>query len=435
MTVPSATTGECVHHPQTPRRTKYHWQGTYPISREDKVKLDLWMSTHYEALPEPSSNEAKEMGVVPSFPYKDVPIYGDTADIMALYLRGVWGCLLTPKNVSDLIDTVGIRYHVWVATKKVLERFPQGSRTLYVRLVLRQFLFELGLAMLGAVKGPVVIFIDSRLHDCKAAMVDEARALVDLFDRADVRRWRVVITLPATEDGIRAARELTKQYSIGIHLSMVTSLAHACACIEAGATMLSMNVAPIMTWFEKKDAGEVEHPITPGHPGIKTIQSCINYIRQNSLNTSLLVTDIRDWDELNQLDGIGAAALNQNLLNQILMCGLTTWSPEIMEDYAFSPACRCAREAKYPSDFLNQARGIGMALSAGDRSLLSSVVYIRLGQNKVFMEKIEDVIRKEVGRRLYVDAFDPHAYSMAVRRRRLAAKTQTSLTGAATPAP
>lgn len=193
MSVTSATTDEYVHHRQEPRRTKY--QGTYPISREDKVKLDLWMSTHCEALPEPSSNEAEEMGVVPSFPYKDVPIYGDTADILALYFRGVWGCLLTPKNVSDLADTPGIRYHVWVATKKVLDKFAQGSKTFYMTHVLRQFLFELGLAMLGSVEGPVVIFIDSRFHDSKTAMVDEARALVDLFDRADVRRWRVVVTV------------------------------------------------------------------------------------------------------------------------------------------------------------------------------------------------------------------------------------------------
>lgn len=151
------------------------------------------MSTRYVALPEPSSNEAEEMGVVPSFPYKDVPIYGDTADIMALYFRGIWGCLLTPKNVSDSADAIGIRYHVWVATKKVLENFPQESETFYVKHVFRQFLFELGLAMLGSVKGPVVIFVDPRFHDNKAAMVDEARALVDLFDRADVRRWRVII--------------------------------------------------------------------------------------------------------------------------------------------------------------------------------------------------------------------------------------------------
>lgn len=201
MPVPGTTTDEYAHHPQKPQRTKY--QGTYPISKEDKVKLDLWMSTHYKALPEPSSNEAEEMGVVPSFPYKDVPIYGDTADIMALYLRGVWGCLLTPKNVSDLADTIGIRYHVWVATKKVFEKFPQGSEAFYVKRVLRQFLFELSLAMLGSVKGPVVTFIDSRFHDSKTAMVDEARALVDLFDRADVRRWRVVITVMCSKSYIQ----------------------------------------------------------------------------------------------------------------------------------------------------------------------------------------------------------------------------------------
>ncbi|KAG2128291.1 hypothetical protein DEU56DRAFT_742098 [Suillus clintonianus] len=267
-------------------------------------------------------------------------------------------------------------------------------------------LFRLGLAMLESVTGPVVVFVDSRFHDNKAAMVDEARALMDLFDGADVRRWRVIITLPATEEGIRAAHELTNEYKIRIHLSMVTSLAHACACIEAGATMLSMNVGPIMTWFEKKDGDEAEHQIAPGHPGIKTVQSCINYIRQNSLNTSLLVADIRDWDELKQLNGIDAVALNQKLLDQISMQGLTTWSPEIMEDYEFSPAYRCAREAKYPSDFLNHERGIGMALSAEDRSLMSSVVYIPLGQNKVFMEHIQDVIRKEVRDRLYLDTFD-----------------------------
>lgn len=327
MSVPS--TDGYVHHPQKHRRAKY--QGTYPFSKEDKVRLDLWSSTHYMALPEPSSNEAEEMGVVPSFPYKDVLIYGDTANIMALYFRDIWGCLLTPENVSDMADTSGIRYHVWVATKKVVDAVPlppdclslwrvrqrshdkhtlRKLRKVYVTRILRQFLFELGLAMLGAVKGSVIIFLDTRLHGSKIDMVNEACALVGLFDRADVRRWRVVITvmysqlctqpffdrpqLPATEEGIRAAQILTSKYSIGVHLSMVTSLAHACACIEAGASMLSMNVAPILTWFEKKDGDEVEHAIDPGHPGIKTIQSSINYIRQNSLNTSLLLTDIRD---------------------------------------------------------------------------------------------------------------------------------------------
>jgi hypothetical protein len=49
-----------------------------------------------------------------------------------------------------------------------------------------------------------------------------------------------------------------------------------------------------MTWFEKKHGDEVDYSIDPAHPGIQIIQSCIDYIRQHALNTSLLAVDIRN---------------------------------------------------------------------------------------------------------------------------------------------
>lgn len=58
--------------------------------------------------------------------------------------------------------------------------------------------------------------------------------------------------------------------------------------------MVSPFFGQILTWFEKKDGDEVNYPIAPGHPGIETIQSCINYIRQHASNTSLLAVDIRN---------------------------------------------------------------------------------------------------------------------------------------------
>jgi len=72
-----------------------------------------------------------------------------------------------------------------------------------------------------------------------------------------------------------------------------------------------------------------------------------------------------------------------------------------------SPAYRRACEAKYPTDFMSREQDmLSMAFSAEDRSLMSSVLYIRLGRNKVFMERIEDVIRKEVRYRIDLDTFD-----------------------------
>lgn len=83
--------------------------------------------------------------------------------------------------------------------RRVLRQFVGEASTLREGSLIVLQLFELGLAMLGAVKGPVAIFMDPRLHSNKAAMVYEVRALVDLFDRAGVRRWRVVITVMCSQ--------------------------------------------------------------------------------------------------------------------------------------------------------------------------------------------------------------------------------------------
>lgn len=83
-----------------------------------------------------------------------------------------------------------------------------------------------------------------------------------------------------------------------------------------------------------------------------------------------------------------------------------TWLPDL-EDDEYSPANRRAREAEYPSHFLARKEGsLATAFAAEDLSLMSSVVYIRLGQNKVFMEKIEDIVRTEVRHRIDLENFD-----------------------------
>ncbi|OJA18539.1 hypothetical protein AZE42_04009 [Rhizopogon vesiculosus] len=410
MPTSNATANEHIRRAQKPQRSYY--MGTYPITKKDKVKLDLWFTSHIESLPEPSSNEAQEMGVIPSFPYQDVEIYGYTTDLPTLNVHDVWGCFLTPENVSEQMENDAIRYHAWVAALQVMEQYPEyglKQESDYVALALRRFLVSLSLTLLDTFPGPVVTFVDTRFYNDTPAMVSEARALIALFDEANVRRGRVLITLPATEAGIRAAHELTTKYSIRIHLSMVTSLAHASACIEAGATMLSMNVGPIMSWFEKKDGDEVNYPIAPGHPGIEKIQSCIDYIHEHALNTSLLAVDIRNWQELKQLNGLGAAALDQKQLDQIPQHRLTTWFPDMFVEDCELPAYRRACEAEYPSNFLSRHQGsFSMAFTAQDRSLMSSVVYPRMGQNKVLMEEIEDIVRKEVRHRIGLEAFDLH---------------------------
>lgn len=54
---------------------------------------------------------------------------------------------------------------------------------------------ELGLALLDLFPGPLVLFVDPRLHDDSEQMVSRAIAMVAKFDEAQVRRWRIIVTV------------------------------------------------------------------------------------------------------------------------------------------------------------------------------------------------------------------------------------------------
>lgn len=73
----------------------------------------------------------------------------------------------------------------------------------------------------------------------------------DVSSMLDLRAHMFVWQLPATEDGICAARVLTHRHGIQTNLSLVSCLAHAAACIEAGAGLVSMSVEPVSPTYAR----------------------------------------------------------------------------------------------------------------------------------------------------------------------------------------
>lgn len=54
---------------------------------------------------------------------------------------------------------------------------------------------ELGLVLLDLCPGPIVLFVDPRLQDDSERMVARAKEMVAKFDEAQVRRWRIILTV------------------------------------------------------------------------------------------------------------------------------------------------------------------------------------------------------------------------------------------------
>ncbi|KAG6331437.1 hypothetical protein ID866_7650 [Astraeus odoratus] len=233
-------------------------------------------------------------------------------------------------------------------------------------------------------------------------MVDRAQSLIALFDGANVRRWRVVVTLPATEEGIRAAAIVTHKYSIQTNLSLVSCLPHASACLEAGARVITISLRGVLEWYEKQQ--KLVPRVTTDHPGIEAVQMCVSYILRHKLNTILMAADIRSWLELKQLSGIGAAALTQQQLDQIPMRTLATWFPRTDDT---SRSTQQVREAPYPTRYLDAKKGFFLSLLPAEcRSLVSAVLYVRLGEMSTWMEQITAILREEVRYRIELMSMD-----------------------------
>ncbi|KAF8123682.1 hypothetical protein EV363DRAFT_1403752 [Boletus edulis] len=370
-----------------PRR---YASGTFPVSKDYHLRQMLYNYSNSQGRDADKSKLDTSDQVIPSFPFSNVPVYADTVDIETLAFHNYWGCLLTPDNVAARIGTDDLRYHVWVATKRVVESglIKLTDKEALIQAVMDQFTrihrwLSWAWWLLDLCPGPLVLFVDPRLQDDSEQMVSKAKAMVAKFDEARVRRWRIIVTLPATEDGIRAARELINRHSIQMHLSLVSCLEHAAACIETGAGMVSMSVEPIMEWFEQQGSTH-KGRLSQDHPGIEAIQSCATFIHRHGLNTTLLTTDIRKLDEAP-------------------MKPLATWYPRPDDQ---SPATLRALRAAYPShylDSLDSNKGLFASLPADCRSLVSAVLYVRLGHMATHMETIEKAVWYELKRRIRLE--------------------------------
>lgn len=114
---------------------------------------------------------------------------------------------------------------------------------------------ELGLAMIDRIPDSHYTFVDTTLHNDCRAIFEQAVRLVGLFEKQGINRHRVIVSvgprvirrlrllssrqIPATNDGVRAARRLETELSIHTNLILVSSLTHAAICLESGASAIS----------------------------------------------------------------------------------------------------------------------------------------------------------------------------------------------------
>jgi transaldolase len=170
-----------------------------------------------------------------------------------------------------------------------------------------------GLKILDIVPGRVSTEVDARLSYDTEKSIEEAHAIIALYDKAGISRDRVLIKLASTWEGIRAAEILEKE---GIHCNMTLlfGLHQAVAAAEAHATLISPFVGRILDWY-KKDTGKDFAPVDD--PGVHSVTTIYNYYKKFGYKTVVMGASFRNIGEITELAGCDLLTIAPKLLAEL----------------------------------------------------------------------------------------------------------------------
>src|SRR4029078_2202368 len=137
---------------------------------------------------------------------------------------------------------------------------------------------------------------------------------IELYQKQDVDKERVLIKLASTWEGIRAAEKLERE---GIHCNMTLlfSFAQAAACADAGVTLISPFVGRIYDWY--KAARKVDDIPIAEDPGVASGGKMYGYCKKPGYKTQVMGASFRKTEQILALAGCDLLTIAPDLLQKL----------------------------------------------------------------------------------------------------------------------
>ena len=171
-----------------------------------------------------------------------------------------------------------------------------------------------GCEILKHIPGRVSTEVDARLSFDTAGSIAKAQRFIALYEKAGVRRNRILIKLASTWEGIQAAEKLERE---GIHCNMTLlfSFAQAVACADAGVTLISPFVGRIYDWH--KQARKVDDIPVEDDPGVASVTRIYTYYKKHGYATQVMGASFRKTGQILALAGCDLLTIAPDLLDKL----------------------------------------------------------------------------------------------------------------------
>jgi len=177
-----------------------------------------------------------------------------------------------------------------------------------------QVFVNFGCEILRHIPGRVSTEVDARLSFDTARSVEKARRFISLYEKAGIKRERVLIKLASTWEGIKAAEKLERE---GIHCNMTLlfSFAQAAACADAGVTLISPFVGRIYDWYRQQR--KVDDIPVEDDPGVASVVRIYNYYKKHGYKTQVMGASFRKTGQILALAGCDLLTIAPDLLDKL----------------------------------------------------------------------------------------------------------------------
>jgi len=171
-----------------------------------------------------------------------------------------------------------------------------------------------GCEILKHIPGRVSTEVDARLSFDMQKSIEKAQRFIALYEKAGVKRNRVLIKLASTWEGIKAAEKLERE---GIHCNMTLlfSFAQAVACADAGVTLISPFVGRIYDWH--KQARKVDDIPLEDDPGVASVTRIYTYYKKHGYQTQVMGASFRKTGQILALAGCDLLTIAPDLLEKL----------------------------------------------------------------------------------------------------------------------
>eukprot|EP00850_Spirogloea_muscicola_P006393 SM000030S11402 [mRNA] locus=s30:521344:524822:+ [translate_table: standard] len=164
---------------------------------------------------------------------------------------------------------------------------------------------NVGAELVKVVPGRVSTEVNAKLAYDTQGIIDKVRKLLRLYDEVEVPRDRLLFKIPATWQGIEAAKQLELD-GIQTHVTYIYSFTQAAAAAQAEASVIQIAAGRVRDWARNHSGDQsIEEAVSRGEdPGISLVTKAFNYVHKHGHRTKVMASAIRNKQDVFSLLGV-----------------------------------------------------------------------------------------------------------------------------------